>query len=375
MTELPGFTFGIEEEYHLASLETEELADAPVGLLDTCQSKLGDRVTREYLKSQIEVGTRPHHVFADARSELAELRATLVACSAQMGVGPVASGTHPLSRRKDTSRSEQDRYIGLEHELGGTVRRLVACGMHVHVGIEDDDKRIDIMNQVRYFVPHLMMLATSSPFWEREATGLQSFRSVLLDGMPRTGLPQDFASFNEYRRTVDVLIDAGVIEDASKIWWDLRPSTKFPTLELRALDVCTRIDDAISIAAIYVCLCRMLFRLRLLNMRWRNYSVFLINENRWRAQRYGVDGTLFDFGQNALVPYPQLLEEIIALIAEDADALGCTREVEHARTIVKSGTSADLQSRIFKSATEGGDTPDAALREVAIELRKLTADV
>ncbi|MEO1694441.1 MAG: glutamate-cysteine ligase family protein, partial [Pseudomonadota bacterium] len=237
---------------------------------------------------------------------------------------------------------------------------------------DDEDMRVDVMNQVRYFIPHLMALATSSPFWERENTGLKCFRSVLLDGMPRTGLPVDFDSFNEYRRTIDVLIAEGVIEDASKIWWDLRPSTKYPTLELRALDVCTDVDDAIAIAAVYVCLCRMLFRLRRFNMRWRNYSVFLINENRWRAQRYGIESTLFDFGQSALVPYAQLLDELLDLIAEDADALSCTDAVQHTRTIVARGTSADMQRKMFAEKTDAGAAPEDALQAIARELRAQT---
>ncbi|MEL6226471.1 MAG: glutamate-cysteine ligase family protein, partial [Pseudomonadota bacterium] len=201
-----------------------------------------------------------------------------------------------------------------------------------------------------------MVLATSSPFWEREATGLKSFRSVILDGLPRTGLPNKFANYNDYLRTVEVLTAAGVMEDASKIWWDLRPSSKFPTIELRALDVCTDVDDAIAIAATFTSLCRMLYRMRARNLSWRSYPAFLINENRWRAQRYGVDGSLFDFGKNALVPYSDLIEEILELIGEDAEALGCRDEVERARRIVADGTSADRQVRAYKTRrAEGGD--------------------
>ncbi|MEO0797684.1 MAG: carboxylate-amine ligase [Pseudomonadota bacterium] len=366
------FSFGIEEEYHLVRLETDELADAPEAFIDACTDAMGDQVSTEFLKSQIEIGTRPHSSFSEARLELAALRTSIATVAREHGLAPVAAGTHPLSRRKGLSPTNSARYAELADALGGAVRRLVVCGMHVHVGLADDDLRIDIMNQARYFVPHLMVLATSSPFWEREATGLKSFRSVILDGLPRTGLPNRFDGFTDYTRTVQVLTAAGVIEDASKIWWDLRPSSKYPTLELRALDVCTDIDDAIAIAATFTCLCRMLHRLRAQNLSWRTYPVFLINENRWRAQRYGVEGSLVDFGRNALVPYSDLLSEILDLIAEDADALGCTAEVAHTRTIVARGTSADQQTRAYDEMVAAGQSSDAALRAVGAHLRTAT---
>ncbi|MEO1321363.1 MAG: carboxylate-amine ligase, partial [Pseudomonadota bacterium] len=292
MPDTPSFTFGIEEEYHLADLATRELADVPDALLADLQHALGDRVTTEFLRSQIEVGTRPHSDFNEARDELAELRGTIAEIAKPYGLAPVASSTHPLSRRRDVKQTVNERYDALANDLAGVARRLVVCGMHVHLGVEDKSLRIDLMNQARYFIPHLLALTTSSPFWEREDTGLKSFRTIIMDGLPRTGCPNTFESWADYERTIAVMIDCGVIEDASKIWWDLRPSSNFPTLEMRAMDVCTRLDDAISVAAIYVCLCRMLYRLREQNLSWRSYPSFLIDENRWRAQRYGVSGSL-----------------------------------------------------------------------------------
>jgi len=236
--------------------------------------------------------------------------------------------------------------------------------MHVHVAIEDPDDRIDLMNQIRYFLPHLLMLSTSSPFWEGEDTGLKSYRLAVFHELPRTGLPQRFESYGEFERTVDVLVRAGVIEDGTKVWWDLRPSARFPTLEMRVTDVCTRMEDALTIAALYVSVARMLYRLKTHNQRWRSYPAFLIEENRWRAQRYGVDDKLFDFGKGALVPFTDLVEELLALVAEDAAALGCAAEVERARFIAAEGTSADLQVGRLEELTGRGVERQAAMRGV-----------
>jgi carboxylate-amine ligase len=245
---------------------------------------------------------------------------------------------------------------------------MAICGMHVHAAIEDDELRIDLMNQVRYFLPHLLVLSTSSPFWEGEDTGLKSYRLAIVQEMPRTGLPGRFAGWDEYRATVDVLVKAKVIEDATKIWWDLRPSARFPTLEMRITDVCTRMSDGLAIAALYLSLCRMLYRLRRANQSWRTYPVFLLEENRWRAQRYGVGGTLFDFGKGELVAFADLLEELIALVAEDAAALGCAEEVAHAPTILARGTSADRQIADYKCAREEGLGHEEALKSVVDKL-------
>jgi carboxylate-amine ligase len=227
---------------------------------------------------------------------------------------------------------------------------------------------IDLMNQARYFLPHLLMLSTSSPFWQGEDTGLKSYRLAIFHELPRTGLPQRFESFGEFQRTIDVLVKNGVIEDATIIWWDLRPSVRFPTLEMRVTDVCTRIDDALAIAAVYVCIMRMLYRLRRSNQKWRTYPGFLISENLWRAQRYGVDDKLFDFGKGQLVPFSSLIGELIDLIAEDAAALGCVREVKRALDIATGGTSADRQVRRYEELLGTGASREDALKGVVDQL-------
>ena len=238
------------------------------------------------------------------------------------------------------------------------------CGMHVHIGIDNDELRLDLMNQVTYFLPHLLAFSTSSPFWQGEDTGLKSYRLSVFDEMPRTGLPNAFDSWPEYQRHVDALVQAGLIEDATKLWWDIRPSHRYPTLEMRITDVCTRLDDAIAVAALYLCVLRMLYRLKKNNQRWRQYAPMLIEENRWRAQRYGLDEGLVDFGRGEVVPCSELLEEIIDLVREDADALGCVKEIEHLRTIMKNGTSGHRQLATYAAAIKRGAEKDEALIEV-----------
>jgi len=364
----PSFTFGIEEEYHLVDLKTRGFAAAPTALMEACEAALGKQVAPEFFRSQIEVGTSVCRDFASARKELAHLRRTIADAARDFGLAPIATSTHPFADKSTLETTPKERYQTLARDFAGIGRRLAICGMHVHVGIEDDELRIDLMNQARYFLPHLLMLSTSSPFWQGEDSGLKSYRLAIFHELPRTGLPQRFESFGEFRRTVDVLVKNGVIEDATKIWWDLRPSVRFPTLEMRITDVCTRIDDALSIAALYICILRMLYRLRRSNQKWRTYPGFLIEENIWRAQRYSVQDRLFDFGKGELVPFASLIDELLDIIAEDAAVLGCEKEAKHALSIATGGTSADRQLLCYEELTGKGATPDEALTGVVDQL-------
>ena len=372
---MPAFTFGIEEEYHLVDLRTRDLAAAPPGFMEACKKRLGDHVSPEFLATQIEIGTPVCHTFPEARAEVARLRSAIAEIARGYGLAPIAAGTHPFADTIDLPTTDKERYRVLARDLAGIGRRMAICGMHVHVGIDDPEVRIDLMNQVRYFLPHLLVLSTSSPFWKGEDTGLKSYRLAIVDESPRTGLPGRLSSWGEYQQTVDVLVKAGVIEDSSKIWWDLRPSARFPTLEMRITDVATRIDDTIAIAALYVCIARMLYRLRRSNLSWRMYPVFLLEENRWRAQRYGVKGDLFDFGKGTLVPFAELIDEVITRVGEDAAALGCTAEIARARQIVAGGTSADRQVATYERSVASGKSKDLALRDVVDQLITETADV
>jgi carboxylate-amine ligase len=292
--------------------------------------------------------------------------------TAEYGMAPIAASTHPFAQWSEQKHTLKDRYTALAKDYQAVARRLLISGMHVHVGIEDPDLRVDLMNQAAYFLPHLLALSTSSPFWRGLDTGLKSYRISVFNELPRTGLPGRFDSYADYRRHIDIVVGAGLLEDATKIWWDLRPSATFPTLEMRITDICTRVEDTICLAALFVCILRMLWRLRRSNQRWRLYDSFLLAENRWRAQRYGLDEGLVDFGIGRVVPMAELLEELIDLTREDQKVLGCRDEVEHVRDIIARGTSAHAQLRTYQEAVEGGADPQEALRAVVAMLRDQT---
>ena len=358
----PQFTLGVEEEYLLVDLETRGLVvDPPKSVLSGCKKVLGKQVSTELLRSQIEVGTKVCKNVQEARADLARLRSTVIEVAERHGLAPIACSTHPFSRWSDQKHTKTKRYKSLTEELQDAARRLVICGMHVHVGIGDDALRIDLMNQMTYFLPHLLALSCSSPYWDGRDTGLKSYRLTVFDALPRTGLPERFQSFAEYERHVAILVNAGLIEDATKIWWDIRPSARYPTLETRIMDVCTRMDDAITLAAMLACILRMLYRLRLDNQRWRMYMMMLVRENRWRAMRYSFDEGLIDFAKGTVVPFADLLEEILELTSEDAEALGCEAEIGAARNILSRGTSAHRQLKAYELATATGKSEDDAL--------------
>ena len=365
----PPFTVGIEEEYLLVDRASGELAiSPPPSMMMECEALLSGQVSPEFLQAQIEVGTRVCNTIAEAREDLRHLRTTVAEVAARHGLAPIAAATHPFAKWTDQKHTDQKRYNLLAHDMQALARRLLICGLHVHVGIDDEDLRIDLMNQVSYFLPHLLALSASSPFWEGENTGLMSYRLCIFDGLPRTGLPDQFESYAEYQRLVANMVSAGLIEDATKLWWDVRPSARFPTLELRMTDVCTRLDDSLTIAAMFTCMLSMLTRLRKNNQRWRVYPRSLVNENRWLAQRHGPTQGLVDFGKGAVTPFAELLEELIELMAEDAERLGCVAEMAHAREILKRGTSAQRQLRVYKEAMDGGAGKAEALRAVVAML-------
>ncbi len=361
-------TIGIEEEYMLVDPETRDLvADPPRDLLEDCKKRVAQdigNVTPEFLRAQIEVDTSVCGTIAECREKLATLRRCTAEAAERHGLRIIAASTHPFAQWTAQQHTDGDRYNLLARDLQAVANRLLICGMHVHVGVDDDELRIDLLNQVSYFLPHLLALSTSSPFWQGRDTGLRSYRLSVFDELPRTGLPEKFDSYGEYSRHVDALVRAGVIEDSTKIWWDIRPSARFPTLEVRVSDICTRLDHGITIAALYACLLSMLRRLRRNNQRWRVYANMLIQENRWRAQRYGTDEGLVDFGRGEIVPYEELLDEILELLAEDAERLGCIDEINAARDILKDGTSAHRQVRVYDAALQAGADETEALHTV-----------
>jgi carboxylate-amine ligase len=366
----PSFTVGMEEEYHLVKLESGDLVmEQPDELLVRCRETLGNRVTREFQQCQIEIGTNVCHSADEIRNELSELRGDIASIASAYGIAPIAVSTHPFGAWDKQMHTQKERYDLLARDMQIAARRLLICGMHVHVGIENEDLRIDLFNQISYFLPHLLALTASSPFWKGAMTGLKAYRLSVFDELPRTGLPEPFSSWGEYRRTVHLLVDAKIIPDATMIWWDLRPSERFPTLEMRICDVCSRLEDSVAVAMLFRCILRMLYRLRQHNQRWRSYPTFLIRENRWRAQRYGVGGTMIDFGRGEMMPFNELLNELIEHVMEDAVALDCVKEINHCKTIAREGTSADRQIALFRKLAGEGASDQEALRAIVHKLR------
>jgi carboxylate-amine ligase len=370
MSDTP-YTLGIEEEYLLVNLETGALAEAPDALMEACSAKLEGQVSPEFLQCQIEIGTRVCKDIGEARADLKRLRSTVSDCAAEFGLSPIAVSCHPSADWKNQHHTDKDRYNQLARDLGGVVRRMLICGMHMHVGLPDPDLRVDLMGQLSYFLPHLLALSSSSPYWQGEDTGLASYRLTVFDNLPRTGLPPRFNSWAEYERTTGALIELGLIEDTTKIWWDLRPSHRFPTLETRICDVCPRLEDALCLAAVVQCLTRYLTRLRRQNVRWRIYDRFLINENRWRAQRYGVSEGLIDFGRREIVPLEELVAELIEILSDDAEALGCLAELHALPDLLARGTSSERQRAVHAAAVAAGadraGAMDAVIRHLIEE--------
>jgi len=310
------------------------------------------------------VDTRVCRTIPEAREDLARLRRLVAKVADHHGLAPIAASTHPFGHWQIQHPTEKERYLTLSVDMQTLARRMLICGMHVHVGIENDELRIDLMNQFTHFLPLLLALSTSSPFWEGQNTGLMSYRLPVFDSFPRTGLPERFTNFAEYQHQVEILTKAGIIKDATMIWWDLRLSARYPTLEMRITDMCTRIDDAAGLAALTQSLLHWLYRLRCNHMSWRVYSRFLLEQNRWWAMRYGIDRGLVDFATAEVVPVTDLLTEIVNMVREDAVELGCVRELEQTLEIPRRGSSAHHQIRIYEEACAAGASQEEALHAV-----------
>jgi len=349
----PSLTLGIEEEYQIVDPETGELRSYITQVLDSDGQITIEGIKPELHQSVVEVGSRVCSTPTEIRDEVVRLRRAVIELAAKDGLAVLAAGTHPFSSWMEQEITPLERYLGVEQDLQDLARKNLIFGMHVHVGIEDRDFLIDAMKVSRYFLPHILALSTSSPFWMGRSTGLRSYRSVQWRNFPRTGIPPTFSSYDEYEHIVRSLVNANAIPDASKIWWDLRPHHLYPTLEFRLCDICTRIDEAVCIAAIIQALVAKLWKLRRDNMTFRVYPLSLIEENKWRAVRYGVAGNLLDLGKETERPARELLEELIGWFLDDVlDDLGSRAEVEYAHTIFERGTSADRQLAVFE---ETGD--------------------
>jgi carboxylate-amine ligase len=346
--QLPELTLGIEEEYQVIDPATRELAPQSDQLVEGGRSLLEDQIKPEFMQCQVEVGTRVCHSMAEARGEVVRLRRTVIELAAERGLRMAAASTHPFSTWLHQPVTAAERYSKLEADLRDVARRLLIFGMHVHVGIEDPELRIDVMSQARYFMPHILALSTSSPFWQGRETGLKSYRSVVFESMPRSGIPPVFRSWAQYQRYLDTLTATGSLTDPTMIWWDIRPHPVFPTLEFRVADVCTRVDEVLCVAALLQAVVAKLIQLRSENQSWRIYQNHLITENKWRAVRYGLEGELIDFGKGEPVPMRELALELLGLVDDVLDPLGSRAEAEYLHTMLAHGSSADRQLETFR---------------------------
>ncbi|GJE37711.1 carboxylate-amine ligase [Methylobacterium persicinum] len=355
------YSFGIEEEYFLADARTRGTPQGDLAAFHA-EAKAGLPETgRELVAAQIELCTPPLAVMDEARRNLGGQRARLAMIAGRHGLTLLSCGTHPVARRESQTASDGERYQGILSDLGIAARRALICGMHVHIEVPDPDGRIDLMNRLLPFQPMLLALSASSPFWQGEATGLMAYRLSVFGELPRTGLPEIFADAAAHDRFVAIMTRAGAIADASYLWWSLRPSIKYPTLELRIADACTRLEDSLCLAALFRCLVRLCVRRPDLNAGLDGVSRALTLENLWRAQRDGVRAALIDEARGGAVPFNEALDAVLALIAEDADALGCVPEVARARAIAAEGTSADRQVAAYAAARAAGSDHSAGL--------------
>ena len=341
------FTIGVEEEFQIIDPTTGELRSHVSQLVAATSANLGDQVKREMHQSIVEIGTKICENVDELREDMHRTRGELVRSAESVGLYVAASGTHPFSNWIDQVISPGERYKNIVAELQQLARSLLIFGMHVHVAVPDRTTMIDLMNMARYFLPHLLALSTSSPFWMGRNTGLKSFRTTVFRRFPRTGIPDHFNSWSEYEDYVGLLIKLRCIDDAKKIWWDVRPHPIFGTLEFRICDVTPRIEDAIAIAALSQAIVVKLHRLYTKNMGYRMYPRALIEENKWRAARWGVEGNLIDFGKQAEVPMRELGEELLDFVDDVVDDLGSRSSLAPIERILREGTSAERQLRKY----------------------------
>jgi len=342
------FTVGVEEEFQIVDPETWELRSHVSELLAASVPALGDQIKRELHQSIVELGTRICADIGELEDEVCRIRRELTDSAERVGLRIAAAGTHPFSRWIDQVISPGERYENIVEELQQLARSLLIFGLHVHVAVPDRTSTIELLNEARYFLPHLLALSTSSPFWQGRDTGLKSFRTTVFRRFPRTGIPDQFGSWSEYEEYLETLVELRCIDSGKKVWWDLRPHPHFGTLEFRVCDVPTSPRVTIALAALCQAIIVKLYRLRRSNLGFRIYARALVEENKWRAARYGIDGNLIDFGKRMEVPMRALALELLEFIDDVVDDLGSRAAVDYVRTIVDEGTSADKQLEVYR---------------------------
>ncbi len=362
----PAFNIGVEEEFQIIDPETRELKSYITEILEEGRKILKDDIKPELHQSVIEVGTPVCKSIAEVRTELKRLRREIINLAGRHGLKIASAGTHPISSWKDQKITPLDRYVGVQNDMQMLANQLLIFGTHVHIEIPDRELMVETMNVTRTILPYLLCLSASSPFWEGRNTGLKSYRSIIFRGFPRTGIPRIFRSWGELDETVQSLIITGCIPDGTKIWWDIRPNWKYPTLEIRICDGCTRLDEVVCIAAIYHAFVFKFWKMQRDNMTYRAFPGPIIDENKWRAVRYGLDGDLADFGKLVQMPARKLIKEFIQRHLDDVlDELGTRKEVEYAFKILEEGTSADRQVRVFEETGDMKAVVDNLVKETA----------
>jgi len=362
------FTVGIEEEFQLVDPKTRNLHSSVSEILRTGEDALGEQLKQEIFQHMVEVGTTICQNVEEARAEVIRLRRAVSQLAEQNGSRIVAAGTHPFALWQDHRITPDERYLSLQESLQDIARSIAVYGLHVHIGIDDRDRAIELMNEMRYFMPHVLALSVNSPFWEGRDTGIMSYRSVIWGRMPRSGTPDQFDSWDAYRNFVDVLLQTNCIDEPKKIWWDIRPHPKFNTLEFRVCDMPTHVNVTVALAALFQALVAKLAWLRERNLGFRTYPRALIAENRWRAVRYGTSGKLIDFGKVAEVPVRDLTYEMLAFVEDVVDDLGSRQALKAVEDIVENGSGAERQLAVYARHNEFAEVVDYLAAETVREV-------
>jgi glutamate---cysteine ligase / carboxylate-amine ligase len=363
MAAQPSFTLGIEEEFQVVDPQTRELKSHIQEMFAEGEKRLKEEIKREMHDPVIEVGTPICRNVSEARREVTRLRGEIIKLTRENGLRIAAAGTHPITHWANVPITTHARYDQIVYDLQMVARANLVFGLHVHVAVEDHETRIHIMNAARYFLPHIFALSVNSPFWCAHNTGWKSYRAKVFERFPRTGLPDSFRSASEFDEYVQLLIRTNCIDNAKKIWWDVRPHPFFPTLEYRICDVPMRIDETICFAALFQAVTKKLWRIYNSNMSWRLYRRSLLNENKSRAARFGVGGTLIDFGKSEEVPFEKLLDELLVFVDDVVDELGSRSDVQYAREIVRRKPGADRQLAVYEQRHDLRDVVDYIIAE------------
>ena len=365
---LPQFTLGVEEEFQVIDPKTRELRSHMHQIVEGGKVILKEQVKAEMHQSVVEVGTNICKDVSEARKEVTYLRQMVAKLAHKQGLVIAAAGTHPFSRWQDQLITDHPRYEEIIREMQDAARSNLIFGLHVHIGIDDREIGIRLMNQARYFLPHIFALSTNSPFWEGRNTGFKSFRTKVFDKFPRTGIPDEFSSAAEYDAYIQLLVKTNCMDNAKKVWWDIRLHPFFNTIEFRICDIPMRIEETITLAAIMQGIIAKLYLLMQFNLSFRTYSRALINENKWRAARYGIDDRLIDFGKEKEVETQLLIEEITEFIDDVVGDLGSRKEVNHVFNMMKNGTGADRQLAVFEKTGDLKKVVDYIISETNIDI-------